>query len=99
MSLMDRFGYAKTIDQAAYERNKEAADTENKYAFSCKNTGRVCIFTNTGQLHTDETIRLARKYDLTLICQARPDSATVYNDPFGSACAGVPKKEGSSHDE
>ncbi|RKI92803.1 DNA topoisomerase 4 subunit A [Parablautia intestinalis] len=50
--LMDRFGYAKTIDQAAYERNKEAADTENKYAFSCKNTGRVCIFTNTGQLHT-----------------------------------------------
>lgn len=50
--LMDRFGYAKTIDMAAYERNKEAADAENKYVFSCKNTGRICIFTNTGQLHT-----------------------------------------------
>jgi len=50
--LMDRFGYAKTIDMATYERNKEAADTENKYVFSCKNTGRICIFTNTGQLHT-----------------------------------------------
>ncbi len=26
--LMDRFGYAKTIDLSAYERNKEAADAE-----------------------------------------------------------------------
>ena len=31
---------------------------------------------------TDETIRLAREFDLTLICQARPDSAVVYNDPL-----------------
>ena len=50
--LMDRFGYARTIDTATYERNKEAADSENKYAFACKNTGKVCLFTNTGQLHT-----------------------------------------------
>ncbi len=50
--LMDRFGYAKTVDTATYERNKEAADAENKYVFSCKNTGKVCLFTSTGQLHT-----------------------------------------------
>lgn len=50
--LMDRFGYAKTIDTAAYERNKEAADAENKYVFPCKNTGRICLFTDTGQMHT-----------------------------------------------
>ena len=50
--LMDRFGYARCIDMATYERNKEAADTESKFIFSCKNTGRVCVFTNTGQLHT-----------------------------------------------
>ncbi len=50
--LMDRFGYAKTIDTAAYERNKDAADSENKYVFTCKNTGKICIFTNIGQLHT-----------------------------------------------
>lgn len=50
--LMDRFGYVKTIDTAAYERNKEAADSENRYVFVCKNTGKVCLFTNTGQLHT-----------------------------------------------
>ncbi len=50
--LMDRFGYAKTVDAATYERNKEAADAENKYVFSCKNTGKVCLFTSAGQLHT-----------------------------------------------
>ncbi len=50
--LMDRFGYAKTIDVPTYERNKEAADAENKYIVKCKNTGRICIFTNMGQLHT-----------------------------------------------
>ncbi len=52
MFLMDRFGYAKTIDLAAYERNKEAADSENKYVFSCMNTGRICVFTDTGRMHT-----------------------------------------------
>lgn len=50
--LMDRFGYARTIDMPTYERNKEAADTENRYVFQCKNTGKICLFTNTGQLHT-----------------------------------------------
>lgn len=50
--LMDRFGYAKTIDLTTYERNKEAADAENKYIVRCKNTGKICIFTNIGQLHT-----------------------------------------------
>ena len=50
--LMDRFGYAKTVDTATYERNKEAADAENKYVVRCKNTGKVCLFTNIGQLHT-----------------------------------------------
>lgn len=49
--LMDRFGYSKTIDAAAYERNQEAADAENKYVISCLNTGKICIFTNTGKMH------------------------------------------------
>ena len=52
MFLMDRFGYAKTVDMPTYERNREAADSENRFVFSCKNTGKVCLFTDTGQLHT-----------------------------------------------
>ena len=50
--LMDRFGYVKSIDPVTYERNKEAADAESRFIFPCKNTGRICLFTNTGQLHT-----------------------------------------------
>jgi DNA gyrase subunit A len=49
--LMDRFGYAKTIDVNTYERNKEAADAENRYVLTCKNTDKICIFTNKGQMH------------------------------------------------
>ena len=52
MFLMDRFGYAKTVDMSVYDRNKEAADSENRHIFSCMNTGRICIFTDTGKQHT-----------------------------------------------
>ncbi len=49
--LMDRFGYARTVDTAIYERNKEAADSENRYIVHCMNTGRLCVFTDTGKMH------------------------------------------------
>ena len=49
--LMDRFGYARTVDTSVYERNKETADTENKYLFSCMNTDKVCVFTDAGRMH------------------------------------------------
>lgn len=58
MFLMDRFGYAKTVDMATYERNKEAADAEFKYVFKCKNTGKICIFTDKGQMHTIKVMDL-----------------------------------------
>ncbi len=58
MFLMDRFGYAKTIDMPTYERNKEAADSENKYVFPCINTGRICVFTDTGRMHTIKVLDL-----------------------------------------
>lgn len=51
MFIMDRFGYAKTIDMSAYERNKEAVHNENKYVISCMNTDKICIFTDNGNLH------------------------------------------------
>ncbi len=58
MFLMDRFGYAKTVDMATYERNREAAEGENKYIFKCKNTGKICLFTDIGQLHTIKVMDL-----------------------------------------
>ncbi len=56
--LMDRFGYARTIDTSVYEKNKETVDEENKYVFHVMNTGRVCLFTNTGMLHSIKVVDL-----------------------------------------
>jgi DNA gyrase subunit A len=56
--IMDRFGYAKTIDASTYEKNKETILAEFKYSFIMKNTGKVCFFTNTGNLHTVKAMDL-----------------------------------------
>ena len=50
--VMDRFGYAKTMDPSVYQRNKEAADSAYKHIFSCVSSGRVCLFTDKGSLHS-----------------------------------------------
>ena len=50
--LIDRFGYTRVIDTATFERNRDAVLSENRFAFPCKNTGRICLFTDTGQLYT-----------------------------------------------
>ncbi len=50
--VMDRFGYAKTMELNSYERNKEAIETSYKWHFKCLSTGRICLFTESGQLHT-----------------------------------------------
>lgn len=50
--IMDKFGYAKTIDIPTYERNEEAVLNENKFICRCKNTGKICLFTDAGNLHT-----------------------------------------------
>ncbi len=49
--IMDRFSYVKTIDKASYERNNEAIHNENKYIFPCMNTGKICVFTDKGNMH------------------------------------------------
>lgn len=50
--LMDRFGYCRTVDVPTYERNKEAAETESAHVIFCKNTDRICVFTDGGRMHT-----------------------------------------------
>ena len=53
--LMDRFGYARTVDEAVYERNKEAADSESRVVIHCMNTGRISVFTDTGKQPSSES--------------------------------------------
>lgn len=56
--LMDRFGYCRTVDTATYERNKEAADAESRHVITCMNTDRICIFTDSGKMHTAKVMDL-----------------------------------------
>ena len=49
--LMDRFGYARTVDEAVYEKNKDAADEENRLVIHCMSDSRLCVFTDTGKAH------------------------------------------------
>ena len=51
MFLMDRFGYAKTIDLPTFERNKEAAENESRHLIQVMNTGKLVVFTDTGKMH------------------------------------------------
>ncbi len=56
--LMDLFNYCRTVDPTVYERNKDAADAESRHVFTCMNTDRVCIFTDTGKMHTAKVMDL-----------------------------------------
>ena len=58
---MDRFGYVKTLDPSVYEKNKEAADADSTYIFKVMNTDKICIFTDTGKMHTVKVIEIPQK--------------------------------------
>ncbi len=49
--LIDRFGYARTVDMATYTRNEEAAKAENKYIIFTKNVDKIVLFTDKGDAH------------------------------------------------
>lgn len=59
--VMDRLGYAKLLDPAAYERNKESVDSENRFVIPCMNTGRILIFTDRGNLHQVKCLDVPQK--------------------------------------
>lgn len=49
--VMDRFGYAKTIDFGLFEKNRETVESEYKYVVPMMSDDKVCIFTDLGLLH------------------------------------------------
>lgn len=49
--VQDKFGYAKLLEPAAYDRNIESVTNDNKYIYKCMNTDSICIFTDKGNMH------------------------------------------------
>lgn len=49
--VIDRFGYVKAFDSVTYDRNKENVQQDFKSIILCKNTDKICIFTDSGKCH------------------------------------------------
>ena len=56
--MIDRFSYGRVVDMATYERNKEAAEAESREIIFCKNTDKLALFTNKGQMHLIKVLDL-----------------------------------------
>ncbi|WP_302625577.1 DNA topoisomerase (ATP-hydrolyzing) subunit A [uncultured Eubacterium sp.] len=59
--VQDKFGYAKLLEPAAFDRNFESVTKENKYYFSCMNTDTICIFTDNGNVHQIKVSKIPTK--------------------------------------
>ena len=49
--LIDRFGYSRTVDEAVFEKNRDAAEEENRLIIHCMSDSRLLVFTDTGRVH------------------------------------------------
>ena len=56
--VMDRFGYAKTMEPGTFSRNEAAVRENSRFCFPCRSGGRICLFTREGQLYTLKTADL-----------------------------------------
>ena len=56
--VMDRFGYAKTMEPGLFHRNEAAVREAARFCFPCRSGGRICLFTREGQLYTLKTADL-----------------------------------------
>ena len=49
--LLDRFGYAKLLDIASYEKNREQIESEYRAVIPIMTSGRIQLYTSAGVLH------------------------------------------------
>jgi len=48
---MNRFGYTRMYEIPLYEKNREAIEEDSRVLLFCRNTSRLCLFTDTGNCH------------------------------------------------
>ena len=56
----DRFGYTKAIDAAAFGRASEETKKDFSFVLKIKNTDKLCIFTDKGNMHQVKTEKVPR---------------------------------------
>lgn len=69
---IDRFGYTKSMDEAAFLRATDEAKSEYPHIIKMKNTDKICLFTNKGNMHQVKADKLPR-------CKIRDKGTLIHN--------------------
>lgn len=69
---IDRFGYTKSMDEAAFGRVSEEAKAEYPHIIKMKNIDRLCMFTNLGNMHQVKADKIPR-------CKIRDKGTLIHN--------------------
>ena len=70
--LIDRFGYAKAVDTAAYGKASEDSLNEYTHHILMKNTDKLCMFTAEGSMHQIKAMDIPR-------CRMKDKGTLVHN--------------------
>ena len=68
---IDRFGYMKAMDEAAFVRASDEAKQEYPHIIKMKNTDKVCLFTDQGNMHQVRADRIPK-------CKIKDKGALVH---------------------
>lgn len=69
---IDRFGYTKSMDEAAFSRASDEAKSEYPHVLKMKNTDKICLFTNQGNMYQIKADKLPR-------CKIKDKGTLVHN--------------------
>lgn len=69
---IDRFGYMKSMDEAAFSRVSAEVKKEYPHIIKMKNTDKLCMFTNEGNMHQVKADKIPR-------CKMKDKGTLVHN--------------------
>ncbi len=69
---IDRFGYTKSMDEAAFSRASDEAKAEYPHVIKMKNVDKLCMFTNLGNMHQVKADKIPR-------CKLRDKGTLIHN--------------------
>jgi len=82
--LIDRFGYAKSVDLTYYSRLSDDALAEYTHIIRLKNTDRLCIFTEEGNMYQIKALHIPRGKSrdkgvlIQSLCKAGQENILLY---------------------
>lgn len=82
--LVDRFGYVKSVDSASYSRLSEETLADYTHIISLKNTDRLCVFTEEGNMYQIKAMSIPRGRSrdkgvlVQSLCKANQENILLY---------------------